>query len=85
MPEDRNLYNSYFYNAHENTSVLDKFILHGRQTYQYTDGGSALHCNLEEHLSNSKSGVDVIKAGRIISRVKQLTTPLEMVSKNLRK
>ena len=41
--------------------------------------------DLEEHLSNSKSGVDVIKAGRIISRVKQLTTPLEMISKNLRK
>ena len=39
VPEDRNLYNSYFYNAHDNTSVLDKFILHGRQTYQYTDGG----------------------------------------------
>ena len=38
-PEDRNLYNSYFYNAHDNTSVLDKFILHGRQTYQFTDGG----------------------------------------------
>jgi ribonucleoside-triphosphate reductase len=51
VPEDRNLYNSYFYNAHDDTSVLDKFILHGRQTYQYTDGGSALHCNLEEHLS----------------------------------
>lgn len=41
--------------------------------------------DLEEHLSNSKSGVDVIKAGRIISRIKQLTTPLEMISKNLRK
>ena len=54
MPEDRNLYNSYFYNAHDNTSVLDKFILHGRQTYQYTDGGSALHCNLEEHLSKEQ-------------------------------
>ena len=39
VPEDRNLYNSYFYNAHDNTSVLDKFILHGKQTYQYTDGG----------------------------------------------
>ena len=54
VPEDRNLYNSYFYNAHDNTSVLDKFILHGRQTYQYTDGGSALHCNLEEHLSKEQ-------------------------------
>ena len=51
VPEDVNLYNSYFYNAHDNTSVLDKFILHGKQTYQYTDGGSAAHINLEEHLS----------------------------------
>ena len=39
VPKDRNLYNSYFYNAHDDTSVLDKFILHGRQTYQFTDGG----------------------------------------------
>lgn len=54
IPTDRNLYNSYFYNAHDNTSVLDKFILHGRQTYQFTDGGSALHCNLEEHLSKEQ-------------------------------
>ena len=51
VPEDENLYNSYFYNAHDNTSVLDKFILHGRQTYQYTDGGSAAHINLDAHLS----------------------------------
>ena len=51
VPEDVNLYNSYFYNAHDNTSVLDKFILHGKQTYQFTDGGSAAHINLEEHLS----------------------------------
>ena len=54
VPQDVNLYNSYFYNAHDETSVLDKFILHGRQTYQYTDGGSALHCNLEEHLSKEQ-------------------------------
>ena len=54
VPKDRNLYNSYFYNAHDDTSVLDKFILHGRQTYQFTDGGSALHCNLEEHLSKAQ-------------------------------
>ena len=54
VPEDRNLYNSYFYNAHDNTSILDKFILHGRQTYQYTDGGSALHCNLDAHLSKEQ-------------------------------
>lgn len=54
VPEDENLYNSYFYNAHDATSVLDKFILHGRQTYQYTDGGSAAHINLEEHLSKKQ-------------------------------
>ena len=54
VPEDRNLYNSYFYNAHDDTPVLDKFILHGRQTYQYTDGGSAAHINLEEHLSKKQ-------------------------------
>ena len=54
VPEDENLYNSYFYDAHDDTSVLDKFILHGRQTYQYTDGGSALHCNLQDHLSKEQ-------------------------------
>lgn len=54
VPEDENLYNSYFYNAHDNTSVLDKFVLHGHQTYQYTDGGSAAHINLEDHLSKEQ-------------------------------
>ena len=54
VPEDENLYNSYFYNAHDNTSILDKFILHGHQTYQYTDGGSAAHINLEDHLSKEQ-------------------------------
>lgn len=54
VPEDENLYNSYFYNAHDDTSVLDKFILHGRQTYQYTDGGSAAHINLDDHLSKQQ-------------------------------
>lgn len=54
VPSDENLYNSYFYNAHDDTSVLDKFILHGRKTYQYTDGGSAAHINLAEHLSKEQ-------------------------------
>lgn len=54
VPEDENLYNSYFYNAHDNTSVLNKFILHGRQTASYCDGGSALHCNLQDHLSKEQ-------------------------------
>lgn len=54
VPENENLYNSYFYNAHDDTSILDKFILHGHQTYQYTDGGSAAHINLEDHLSKEQ-------------------------------
>lgn len=54
VPDDENLYNSYFYDAHDDTSVLDKFILHGRPTYQYTDGGSAAHINLEDHLSKEQ-------------------------------
>ncbi len=54
VPDDENLYNSYFYEAHDDTSVLDKFVLHGNQTYQYTDGGSAAHINLEEHLSKEQ-------------------------------
>ncbi len=54
VPEDRNLYNSYFYNAHDNTSVLDKFILHGHNTSDLCDGGSAAHINLEDHLSKEQ-------------------------------
>ena len=40
---------------------------------------------LESHLANSKQGVDLVKARRIISRIEQLTQSLEMISKNLRK
>jgi ribonucleoside-triphosphate reductase len=29
-------------------------ILHGKQTYQYTDGGSACHINLDAHLSKEQ-------------------------------
>ena len=39
---------------------------------------------LEIHLSNSKSGVDEVKAKRIISRIEQLTEDIELISKNLR-
>lgn len=40
---------------------------------------------LEEHLANSKDGIEVIKAKRIIERIKQLTENKVMISKNLRK
>lgn len=39
---------------------------------------------LEEHLSVSKAGVESVKSARIVARIKQLTEPMEMVSKNLR-
>lgn len=48
---NRNLYNSYFYIAHDNTSVLDKFRLHGKNFTSTLDGGVGCHINLEEHLS----------------------------------
>ncbi|WMC09278.1 anaerobic ribonucleoside-triphosphate reductase [Oceanimonas pelagia] len=48
----RDCYNSYFYAVEdEETQVLDKFVLHGHELVQYLDGGSALHLNLDEHLS----------------------------------
>ena len=40
---------------------------------------------LATHLANSKTDVDKVKAGRIISRIEQLTNDIEMISKNLRK
>ena len=51
----RDCYNSYFY-AVEDTSltILDKFKLHGKDYIKYLDGGSALHMNLDEHLSKEQ-------------------------------
>lgn len=52
VPADRNLYNSYFYIASDpNTTVLDRFKLHGKEFTGNLDGGVGLHCNLEENLS----------------------------------
>jgi anaerobic ribonucleoside-triphosphate reductase len=48
----RDCYNSYFYVVEDpTTNVIDKFRLHGRKYIEHLTGGSALHCNLEEHLS----------------------------------
>ena len=55
VPNDgRVLYNSYFYDAHDNTSVLDKFRMHGREFTELLDGGVGAHINLEEHLSKEQ-------------------------------
>ena len=51
----RGCYNSYFYIVEDkNTNVLDKFKLHGKNYIEHLTGGSALHCNLEEHLSKAQ-------------------------------
>ena len=51
----RDCYNSYFYIVEDNTiNVIDKFRLHGRKYIEHLTGGSALHCNLEEHLSKEQ-------------------------------
>ena len=48
----RDCYNSYFYKVEDEAcSLLDKFILHGSRLTKYLDGGSALHANLDEHLT----------------------------------
>ena len=48
----RPCYNSYFYVVEDKkTNPIDKFQMHGKEFTQYLDGGSALHCNLDEHLS----------------------------------
>ena len=39
---------------------------------------------LETTLSITSSGVDKVKARRVIERIKQLTTELELISKNRR-
>jgi ribonucleoside-triphosphate reductase len=52
---NRNLYNSYIYLADdEDTSVLSRFILHGKDYTGLMDGGVGLHCNLSEHLSKEQ-------------------------------
>ena len=48
----RDCYNSYFYVVEdESLNVIDKFRLHGRKYIEHLTGGSALHMNLDEHLS----------------------------------
>lgn len=55
VPENRVLYNSYFYDAHDpNTSILDKFILHGGKIANACSGGQAVHANVKEHLSKEQ-------------------------------
>ena len=50
-----NMYSSYFYNPEDTSlSMIDKFKLHGEEFVKYLDGGSALHMNINEHLSKEQ-------------------------------
>lgn len=51
----RDCYNSYFYVVEDDSlTILDKFKLHGAPYIKHLTGGSALHMNLEEHLSKAQ-------------------------------
>ena len=51
----RDCYNSYFYAVEdESLNIIDKFKLHGAPYIEHLTGGSALHMNLEEHLSHDQ-------------------------------
>lgn len=51
----RSCYNSYFYVVEDDSlNIIDKFRLHGAPYIEHLTGGSALHMNLEEHLSQSQ-------------------------------
>ena len=51
----RDCYNSYFYAVEDDSlTVIDKFKLHGAPYIEHLTGGSALHMNLEEHLSKAQ-------------------------------
>ena len=54
VPDDENLYNSYIYDAHDNTSVLDKIAMQGGEIAKSIDGGQASHINLEDNLSKEQ-------------------------------
>lgn len=54
VPEDENLYNSYIYDAHDNTSILDKIAMQGGQIAKSIDGGQASHLNLEDNLTKEQ-------------------------------
>ena len=51
----RDCYNSYFYIVEDDSlNIIDKFKLHGAPYIEHLTGGSALHLNLEEHLSKEQ-------------------------------
>ncbi|MGP1465343.1 anaerobic ribonucleoside-triphosphate reductase [Prevotella koreensis] len=51
----RDCYNSYFYIVEDDSlNIIDKFKMHGAPYIEHLTGGSALHMNLEEHLTTQQ-------------------------------
>ena len=51
----RDCYNSYFYIVEDDSlTIIDKFRLHGAPYIEHLTGGSALHMNLDEHLTKDQ-------------------------------
>ncbi len=51
----RDCYNSYFYVVEDDSlNIVDKFKMHGAPYIEHLTGGSALHMNLDEHLSKAQ-------------------------------
>lgn len=52
---NRDCYNSYFYLVEDDSlTIIDRIRLHGRKYIEHLTGGSALHLNLDEHLSKEQ-------------------------------
>ncbi len=52
---NRDCYNSYFFVVEDPTiDIIEKIKLHGRKYIDHLTGGSALHLNLEEHLTQQQ-------------------------------
>lgn len=66
VPSDQNLYNCYFFSPWDDTDILTKMKLHGKDVAPYLGGGQAAHLNLCSHLSSeqySKLVDDAIRFG----------------------
>ena len=67
VPDDTNLYASYVFKPNDNLiSVLDKIKMHGKDYIgDFLDGGSALHANLDSHLSSKQYELLLNYAARV--------------------
>ena len=55
VPSNRECYNSYFYPVEDSSyDIITKMYLQGKDFSGCLDGGSAYHCNLNEHLTKKQ-------------------------------